>query len=351
MTDVFDIIVSQQEAGTRLDRLLADRLPDISRSRIKNLISDGHLSQLTDTSPIAISSVSQKVKEGDTYQLSLPEPETAEPTPQNIPIEIVFEDDYLVIVNKPAGMVVHPAPGSPDGTLVNALLHHCEGSLAGIGGVKRPGIVHRIDKETSGLLVVAKTDQAHAGLSAQFADHSCERIYTAICRGMPSQLNGRIEGNIARHPKDRKKMAITDRGGKHAVTHYRTLETYSSGGHYVASKIECQLETGRTHQVRVHMASINHPLIGDPVYGNPGRLPAAVSGMVKSELKGFKRQALHARTLGFLHPVSGKALKFSSELPNDMSRLLETLASVSKRHNTDLDRKNLDRNPGDEDYD
>jgi len=346
MTNVFDITVSQQEAGTRLDRLIAVQLPDISRSRIKALITQGHLVQVTKSQQTVVSSVSQKVKAGDTYQLTMPEPEPAEPVPQDIPIEIVFEDDYLVIVNKPAGMVVHPAPGSPDGTLVNALLYHCEGSLAGIGGVRRPGIVHRIDKETSGLLVVAKTDQAHAGLSAQFADHSCERIYTAICRGMPNPLNGRIEGNIARHPKDRKKMAITDRGGKHAVTHFRTLETFSSGGHYVASKIECQLETGRTHQVRVHMASLNHPLIGDPVYGNPGRLPAGVSGMVKSALQSFKRQALHARTLGFLHPVTGEALKFRSDLPNDMNRLLDTLSNVSTRHDTDLNCK-----AGDDDYD
>ncbi len=321
MNDLFEINVTAATAATRLDKLLADALPDISRSRLKALIKEGNITVGGKTA----NSPSAKVKDGETYILTIPEAEDAEPQAENIPLDVIFEDDHLIIVNKPAGMVVHPAPGSPTGTLVNALLHHCAGSLSGIGGVKRPGIVHRIDKETSGLLVMAKHDKAHNGLAEQFADHSIERKYTAVCRGIPNPLNGFVEGNIARHPVDRKRMAVSENGGKWAKTHYRTVNTFMQAGHAIATEIECQLETGRTHQVRVHMAHINHPLVGDPVYNRNNKVSALIKGKPRAALQSFGRQALHARSLGFIHPIEGKPFKFESELPYDMKELLETL--------------------------
>ena len=281
----------------------------------------------------SIDNPSRIVKQDDCYCLTVPEAESSIPEAENIPLDIVFEDDHLIVVNKVAGMVVHPAAGSPNGTLVNALLHHCASSLSGIGGVKRPGIVHRIDKDTSGLLVVAKNDKTHNGLATQFADHSIKRLYSAVIRGAINPNAGRIEGNIARHPKDRKKMALVDSSyGRHAITHYKTLAQYMSGERMVASLVECQLETGRTHQVRVHMAHKNTPLIGDPVYGNPNRLPNSISSGARNALQGFKRQALHARVLGFLHPITKKDLYFESSLPNDMEALLQTLDTTCTRY-------------------
>lgn len=310
----------------RLDKLLANALPDLSRSRLKALITDGQVT-LTDTSGRqTIPAPSRSVKLGDAVKVTIPEPVDADPVAEDIPLDIVFEDEHLVIVNKAPDMVVHPAPGSPSGTLVNALLYHCGDSLSGIGGVKRPGIVHRIDKETSGLLVVAKHDQAHTGLAVQFADHSISRSYLAVCRGHPRPLAGRIEGNIARHPGDRKKMAVADSGGKWAATHYKSKALYQSGGMPLATMLECRLETGRTHQVRVHMSHIGHPLIGDPVYGRANRLPSGVSSKARAAISSFKRQALHAQTLGFIHPITGEDLSFSAEPPHDMKRLLEDLA-------------------------
>jgi 23S rRNA pseudouridine1911/1915/1917 synthase len=244
----------------------------------------------------------------------------AEARAQDIPLSIVFEDEHLIVVDKPAGLVVHPAAGNLDGTLVNALLHHCRGQLSGIGGVVRPGIVHRIDKDTSGLLVVAKTDKAHEGLARQFADHSLERAYLAVVAGLPIPPAGTVRGHIGRSDHDRKKMAVLhalNKRGKHAVTHYKTLERLDS-----SSLVECRLETGRTHQVRVHMASIGHPLLGDPAYG---RTPARLRSRL-SELR-FARQALHAAVLGFIHPVTGAALRFESALPADMEQLLVDLRS------------------------
>ncbi|WND03118.1 RluA family pseudouridine synthase [Temperatibacter marinus] len=328
MTDQITILIPSDLKGQRLDKVISDLVPDISRSRLKSLIKDG---QVAFSNGRRVKSPSQKVHDGDKYILSVPEAEDPLPLAEDIPLDIVYEDADLIVVNKPAGMVVHPAPGSPKSTLVNALLHHCAGSLSGIGGVKRPGIVHRIDKETSGLLVMAKHDKAHNGLAKQFADHSIDRLYSAFCRGEPKELNARIEGNIGRHPGDRKKMAVvSELDGRWAATHFRALDYYMSGNKTVATHIECKLETGRTHQVRVHMNNIGHPLIGDPVYGNLGKFPSTTGQMVRSALMGFKRQALHARSLGFIHPISGAPLKFETELPSDMKDLIDALSSHGK---------------------
>jgi len=321
MSDTVEIAVSTNTAGTRLDKLLADALPDVSRSRLKALIKGGNVTCQAGT----IKSPSYSVKPDEIFTVLTPEPEDAEPVAEEIPLDVVFEDEYLIVVNKPAGMVVHPAPGSPSGTLVNALLHHCGDSLSGIGGVKRPGIVHRIDKDTSGLLVMAKNDKAHNGLAEQFADHTTERRYVAICKGHPVPPSGKIEGNIARHPVDRKRMAVTERGGKWAVTHYRSAAAYAQAGTPLATHIECQLETGRTHQIRVHMAHIGHALLGDPVYGSNNKLSNRIKGPARTALQSFNRQALHAMSLGFRHPISGKLFKFESELPYDIKQLLEAL--------------------------
>ncbi len=340
MSDTFTIHISAGMAGERLDKILSEAVPDLSRSRLKALIKAGDVSLTHNGTAGTIKSPSQSVKAGETYFVGVPAPEEATPIPEDIPLDIVYEDEHLIVVNKPAGMVVHPAPGSPSGTLVNALLHHCGESLSGIGGVKRPGIVHRIDKETSGLLVMAKHDKAHTGLAAQFAEHSIERLYAAVCKGHPMPPTGRIEGNIARHPVDRKRMAVTSRGGKWAATHYRTRKHYQVGGTALASLIECQLETGRTHQVRVHMAHLGHPLVGDPVYARSAKLPNSLKGPVRDTLQSFNRQALHARVLGlqsfnrqalharvlgFTHPITGKTIRFESALPADMADLLTAL--------------------------
>ncbi|WP_308912031.1 RluA family pseudouridine synthase [Pseudokordiimonas caeni] len=314
------------EGGSgRLDRFLAEAFADLSRSRIKALIEEGNVRLNGANAPGTILSASRAVKPGETFSVVIPPPEAPLPLPEDIPLDVVYEDEHLIVVNKAPGMVVHPAAGSPNGTLVNALLFHCGDSLSGIGGVKRPGIVHRIDKDTSGLLVMAKHDKAHAGLAAQFADHSIERLYAAICRGIPSPVAGRIEGNIARHPVDRKRMAVTPTGGKWAATHYRTIHAFAHNGHPVAVLIECKLETGRTHQVRVHMTHIGHPLVGDPVYGRTHKLPSTTPAAARGAILGFTRQALHARVLGFVHPVTGETLRFESELPHDMMSLLGAL--------------------------
>ena len=321
MSDTVEIIVTAETAGIRLDKLLTGAMPELSRSRLKALIKEGHVQ----SSGKAAQTPSLSVKEGQAFQVTIPEPEDPVPIAEDIPLDIVFEDEYLVVVNKAAGMVVHTAPGHYSGTLVNALLHHCKGSLSGIGGVKRPGIVHRIDKDTSGLLVVAKSDKAHNGLAVQFADHSIERKYIAVCRNHPNPLDGKVVGNIARHKVDRKRMAVSETMGKHAVTHYKTLATFAQAGASLAAVIQCQLETGRTHQVRVHMAHIGNALLGDPVYGNSGKLSNRIKGGARTALLTFKRQALHAKSLGFIHPVTGKPFKFECELPYDMKELIEAL--------------------------
>jgi len=300
-----------EAAGLRLDKALADAT-GLSRERVKGLIAEGRVT----IGGATVLQPSLKPEAGAPYTVSVPQAVPLEAEAQDIPLDIVFEDEYLVVVDKPAGLVVHPAAGNPDGTLVNALLHHCRGRLSGIGGVARPGIVHRIDKDTSGLLVVAKTDAAHEGLARQFADHSIERAYRAVVSGRPVPASGSIRGAIARSNHDRKKMALVEDGrGKHAVTHYRTLEPLSS-----ASLVECRLETGRTHQVRVHMSSIGHALLGDPVYGR-------ISSQLRPVLKrlSFCRQALHAAELGFVHPVKEETVRFNSPIPDDMSALIDEL--------------------------
>jgi 23S rRNA pseudouridine1911/1915/1917 synthase len=266
----------------------------------------------------AVSQASLKPEAGTAFAIAVPEAAPAEAAAQDIPLSIVFEDEHLIVIDKPAGLVVHPAAGNLGGTLVNALLHHCAGQLSGIGGVARPGIVHRIDKDTSGLLVVAKCDAAHEGLARQFADHSIERAYLAITAGTPSPLAGTVRGNIGRSDSNRKKMALVGEGrGKHAVTHYKVLEALGD-----AALVECRLETGRTHQVRVHLASIGHALLGDPVYGRtPSRLRPTLQKL------DFHRQALHAAVLGFIHPTLGTALRFESPVPSDMRELLRELGS------------------------
>jgi 23S rRNA pseudouridine1911/1915/1917 synthase len=321
--------VPPEAAGERLDRYLASALAggteDFSRSRLKNLILDGHVREGGAT----ITDPSRKIKPGEIYAVTQPAAVAAEPQAQDIPLNIVYEDDQLIVVDKPAGLVVHPAPGNPERTLVNALLHHCGDSLSGIGGVKRPGIVHRIDKDTSGLVVAAKTDRAHHALAALFATHDIERSYDALVWGHPNPLQGTIEGAIGRDPKDRKRMAIVTRGGKPAVTHYATSRMIFDGkGQPVCALVRCTLETGRTHQIRVHMTAKGNALIGDPVYGRNRSLQRFQLGEpARAALAGFKRQALHAATLGFRHPVSGKALRFESPLPEDFAALLKVLSS------------------------
>lgn len=311
------VAIEDGDTGARLDRLLAARLGDLSRSRLKALIEQGMVAAADGTAR----DPSRKVKAGECYIVTLPPPEAAEPDAQDIPLAVVYEDDDLIVIDKPAGMVVHPAPGNPDSTLVNALLAHCGDSLSGIGGVRRPGIVHRIDKDTSGLLVAAKNDLAHAALTEQFAAHSIDRAYLALVWGVPMPPSGDIAGNIGRSSRDRKKMAVVGSGGKHALTRYRMLGRHGS----LASLVECRLETGRTHQIRVHMAAIGHPLVGDATYG--GRRNRGTTGhdAVKAALSAFPRQALHARELGFRHPRSGERLLFRSTLPKDMRILLDLL--------------------------
>ena len=308
----FEIALDASHAGWRLDRALAATLPSLSRERLKVLTKAGALTR--DGKPVR--DPATKVKGDECYLLALPDPVPAHNEPQAIALPIVYEDEHLLVVDKPAGLVVHPAAGNRDGTLVNALLHHCGGSLSGIGGVARPGIVHRIDKDTSGLLVVAKHDKAHEGLARQFAAHSIDRRYLAIVSGVPRQAEGTVDAPLARSPHNRKKIAIVPAGkGKRAVTHWKRVELLRD-----AALVECRLETGRTHQVRVHMAAIGHPLVGDPVYGR-GK---SVHRELLNQLD-FKRQALHAAHLGFIHPVTKGRLSFDSALPSDMQELFTAL--------------------------
>ncbi len=308
---IIDVAVSDEADGWRLDRALTDALPDLSRERVKALISSG---QVTAENGDLIRDPARKAVAGQHFTIAVPEPAPAHNEAQDIPLNIVFEDEYLIVIDKPAGLVVHPAAGNPDGTLVNALLHHCAGALSGIGGVARPGIVHRIDKDTSGLMVAAKDDRAHEGLARQFAAHSIDRRYKAIVAGRPNPPSGCIDAPLARSPANRKKIAIV-MTGKRAVTHYRTLQPLDQ-----AALVECRLETGRTHQVRVHMTSIGNPLLGDPVYGRT----KTVHRQLLETLR-FRRQALHAAHLGFIHPVKSNALSFDSELPADMQELFTAL--------------------------
>ncbi len=307
-----DVRLGPAHAGWRLDRALAAAVPALSRERLKALIRSGAV----ETQGKAVRDPATKVHGGESLRVEVPEPKPAHNAPQDIPLKITFEDEHLLVVDKPAGLVVHPAAGNFDGTLVNALLHHCGGSLSGIGGVARPGIVHRIDKDTSGLLVVAKTDVAHEGLAKQFAAHSIDRRYLAIVSGVPKTSEGTVDAPLARSAANRKKIAVVEGSrGKRAVTYWTRRTVFND-----AALVECRLETGRTHQVRVHMASIGHPLIGDPVYGRAGKS----HGKMLKDLD-FHRQALHAAELGFTHPVTKRRLSFSSPMPPDMQELLSAL--------------------------
>jgi 23S rRNA pseudouridine1911/1915/1917 synthase len=307
-----DVRLDAAHVGWRLDRALAAAVPALSRERLKALIRSGAV----EAGGKAVRDPATKVRGEEAFRVAVPQPQPAHNEAQDIPLKIVFEDEHLLVVDKPAGLVVHPAAGNLDGTLVNALLHHCAGSLSGIGGVARPGIVHRIDKDTSGLLVVAKTDVAHAGLAKQFAAHSIDRRYLAIVSNVPKSAGGTIDAPLARSATNRKKIAIVEGSrGKRAVTHWKRLNVLRD-----SALVECRLETGRTHQVRVHMASIGHPLVGDPVYGRSGK----THGQLLKEL-GFHRQALHAAELGFAHPVTKVGLSFSSPMPPDMQELMSAL--------------------------
>jgi 23S rRNA pseudouridine1911/1915/1917 synthase len=313
-----EIAIADSQAGERLDRALAAARPELSRSRIKALIEQGHLL----LGGATIKDPALRVKPGQVFALEIPPAAEAAPQGQAIALSIVYEDDDLIVIDKPAGMVVHPAPGNPDNTLVNALIAHCGESLSGIGGERRPGIVHRIDKDTSGLIVAAKNDAAHKALSAAFAAHDIERAYLCLVWGVPSPAAGTVEGNIGRHPVDRKRMAVVSRGGKHAVTHYRVLKRFGLG----AALVECRLETGRTHQIRVHMTKLGHPLIGDATYGKPTPARRArLAPEARKAAEAFPRQALHAALLGFDHPRTGRHLRWQSESPADFRRLERSL--------------------------
>ena len=321
------LVVDAAEQGRRLDAFLAGRQPHLSRTRFKALIKSGQVSLGGRT----LDEPNYRVNAGDEVSVRVPEPVDAVPKPEAIPLDIVFEDEHLIVINKPAGLVVHPAAGNWTGTLVNALLGHCGDSLSGIGGVRRPGIVHRLDKETSGLMVVAKTDAAHRGLSAQFADHKLDgpliRAYQALVWGTPSPASGTIDAPLDRDPKNRQRQAVARSGGRRALTHYTTEARYGSGP--AASLLRCRLETGRTHQIRVHLAHIGHPLVGDLLYGagyltKAETLPEPLAGRVRR----FRRQALHAAVLGFRHPASGENLRFERPMPDDMAAIIAGFQAI-----------------------
>lgn len=333
-----ELLITAEDAGARLDKWLSEKLDGLTRTRLKALIENGALARGGEpfTDP------SWKLREGEAYRLTLPPAADPTPKPEAIPLDVVYEDADLIIVNKPAGMVVHPAAGSWTGTLVNALLAHCGDSLSGIGGVARPGVVHRLDKETSGLIVAAKNDAAHQGLAAAFAARDIDRVYEALAVGAPRPGAGTVDAALARAAGDRKKMAVVDArehdNARHAVTHYKTLESFGRSraklkGDAVASLVECRLETGRTHQIRVHLSHIGHPLIGDQVYGRGPGLAGLKPGdeaanRALAVLKKFRRQALHAKVLGFAHPVTGAEIRFEREGPKDFQTLLAALRAL-----------------------
>lgn len=316
----FCFTVSADLAGGRLDKVLtvlaAQDLPALSRARVQALMGQGFLT----LGEKLITDASRRVREGEAYTLLIPPPEKAEPEAQDIALSVIYEDDDVIVLDKQAGLVVHPAPGNLDRTLVNALLAHCGSSLSGIGGVARPGIVHRLDKDTSGLMVVAKNDVAHQLLSKQFADRSLSRTYHALVWGTPLSKVGSIDAPIGRSPRNRKKMAVTAKG-KSALTHYRVIKEFGD-----VSLVECQLATGRTHQIRVHMAHIKHPVVGDALYGGGARKAANMSPRSREALRTFPRQALHAIEIHFVHPRTGKVRKFATKLPADMRGLIAGLS-------------------------
>ena len=318
LPEAWRILAGPDDSGLRLDRFLAQRIGTLSRTRVKALVEQRHatVGGAVTTDPAAA------VQSGMVYRLQVPPARPATPQPQAMRLPILFEDADLLVLDKPAGLVVHPAPGNQDGTLVNALLAHCGDTLPGIGGEKRPGIVHRLDKNTSGVMVVAKSDTAMAALSTAFATRDLERSYLALCWGVPAPSAGQIEGAIGRDPRDRKRMAVVVRGGKAALTHYQVRQAWRAA----VGLLECRLATGRTHQIRVHLATSGHPIVGDPVYLR--RVPAAAKRLapdLRDALLDFPRQALHAAVLGFRHPRTGTALRFETPPPADFTTLLQLM--------------------------
>jgi 23S rRNA pseudouridine1911/1915/1917 synthase len=328
--ETLTVVLPSEAAGVRLDKALADHAPaltgegKLSRARIQALMAEGAV--VLESDPDA--TLPTKAQGGAVYLITVPPPEAAEPEAQNIPLTVLYEDAYLIVIDKAPGMAAHPAPGTPDGTLVNALLHHCGASLSGVGGVARPGIVHRLDKDTSGVMVAAKTDAAHQGLSKLFAAHDIERTYIALVRGAPEPASGAIATQIGRARFDRQRMAVLKSGGREAITHYKVEATWgentSKGFRPLAARVACTLETGRTHQIRVHMAHKGAPVLGDPLYGSSLPVAPVRAAMVDA---GLERQALHAAILGFVHPITGAALRFETALPPDMAALETNLAA------------------------
>jgi len=314
-----DFVVPVELSDTRFDQVLSEMMPEYSRSRLQQWIKSGAVKVNGE-----VRKAKEKLRFNDLIEVQVELESQGEWQAQDIPLDIVFEDDEIMVINKPAGLVVHPAAGNPDGTLVNALLAHCGDSLSGIGGVARPGIVHRLDKGTGGLMIAAKNDAAHEGLSKQFADHSLDRAYMALVWGVPNPTRGEIEGNIGRSPQNRKKMAVVKRGGKYALTRYRVLKAFAN----VVSLVECRLATGRTHQIRVHMTSIGHPLLGDPVYGGGGRSKRVLLNEAARELVDrLDHQALYACELGFMHPRTGKRIHLKSE----NTKYIKDIVSILER--------------------
>jgi 23S rRNA pseudouridine1911/1915/1917 synthase len=327
-------LAGEDHAGWRLDRFLAATLPDFSRSRLQQLLESGAVSLgAPNGQKSTIKDANHRVKPGDSFTVTIPPTAPAIPQGQDIPLEVIYEDKELIVINKPAGLVVHPAAGNPDGTLVNALIGHCGMGMLSIGGEARPGIVHRLDKDTSGLLVAAKTERAMASLAKQFANHTIERAYNAVVWGAPRDSTGLIEGQIGRSPFDRKRMAVLRAGGKRAATRYKVLEKFGPADRAAASLIECRLETGRTHQIRVHLTHLGHPLIGDPQYGRartPPRGKSDAETHAFTVAANFPRQALHAFVLGFQHPSLHKTLRFEAPWPADFAELVEALRGLNK---------------------
>ena len=317
--DVREVQLDDSVTG-RLDRALTDAAPDLSRARVQALMAEGAVS----LAGAAVTDASAKAQPG-LYRIAIPPPSPADPQPEAIALAVLYEDEHLIVIDKPAGMAAHPAPGSETGTLVNALLAHCGASLSGIGGVARPGIVHRLDKDTSGVMVAAKTDAAHRGLAALFERHDIERVYLALTRGAPKRTSGTVTTRLARSPRDRKKIAIVNRGGREAITHYEVRRRYGPDARPVAARVACRLETGRTHQIRVHLAHLGAPCLGDPLYGAGAPAPAVKAAMAQA---GLARQALHAAVLGFVHPITGEALRFESDFPEDLARLQSALEGL-----------------------
>ncbi|MAH85030.1 MAG: hypothetical protein CBB68_12350 [Rhodospirillaceae bacterium TMED8] len=320
----YTVRAGENKVGQRLDRVLADAVPSLSRSRIQDLIAKGCV---VDSSGHPINDPASKARAACNYKIHVPPPAPAILYAEDIPLDVVFEDEHLIVIDKPTGMVVHPAPGHSHGTLVNALLYHCRGTLSGIGGVTRPGIVHRLDKDTSGLIVAAKSSEAHQGLSELFERHEIVRAYKTLVWGVPAPLRGKVEGNIGRSFVNRKKMAIVKRGGKMAITHYITQRPFGTN----AALVECRLETGRTHQIRVHMASIGHPIIGDRIYGGKlSRLPKSAPDILVKSIKAVSSQLLHAYLLGFRHPITGASFRWHSSNMGEINQVRKVLETHTK---------------------